>query len=106
MKIIEVEITDDEYATLSAIAHAAGTTATAVAQGATKERIREFGRPIVRQIVDRYARNLATREIAADLGVPNNVVRDTLTRLHLPAHRKPRPADPRPVSPRSRRIAS
>lgn len=106
MKILELQITDDDYVALTAIGHPVGSTATEIALGAIRQRVREFGRPIVQQILDRYAQDLSVREIAADLGVANNVVRDTLARFGLVAIRKNRPADPRGVSPRSRRITS
>lgn len=103
MKTISFDISDDEYQTLVAIAHPAGTTATEVARSAVRQRIREFGgRTLTAQVSELHGERLAVWQIAADLGMTNAAVRDVLHSLGLRSNRNPRPADPKPVSPRAR----
>lgn len=100
MKQITIAISDEHYDAIRDAAHARGSTVTQVAVSAVVAVARSSQRPLARLVGEYHAEGLSVSEIAANLGVTNIRVKETLRRLHIPPN--PPKSTAKPYNPRSR----
>lgn len=107
MKHIQFDITDSEYRTIADVARQRGSTVTDVLRGAAAATAREYARPFNQHVAQLHAEGLTASQIGNELGTTVTKVRAALSSMGLSPNRPaPTPRPARPVTPRSRGVAS